>query len=386
MEALVGIEAVKMQMDRKSILKKLTSVLILTVLAMVVCFAVIWGKLRYWESRHHFESNGPLDAQPLDLIKTAVPQHKDFPVTTPCIGRVESRQSLTIVALEAGTIISVDAEDETIVEKDSPLFALGGSRVEGRLVPLRGKVASLRQQVDLSKETVARKQQAVDQRLSSVDELDAAKAALTRLQMELETATQELQSLQGVTHIRAPVKGIFTGRRISIAQEVEKGDVLAEMIVPEQVRVVATLFPPGDISLQGRPVMIHTASGEGLSGLVSKILPQHTSAGATIVWIESDDINQQLKPGEIASGDVLLATHTDSLALPQNAVVYDEQETPWVFLKDGQGYRQQRVQTRLSSNGWIEIVSGVTDKDEVVIQGAYELFYRDFNKVYKVAD
>jgi hypothetical protein len=32
------------------------------------------------------------------------------------------------------------------------------------------------------------------------------------------------------------------------------------------------------------------------------------------------------------------------------------------------------------------MISGVTQQDEVVTEGAYELYYRDFNKSYKVSD
>ena len=72
--------------------------------------------------------------------------------------------------------------------------------------------------------------------------------------------------------------------------------------------------------------------------------------------------------------------------MPRGALVYDAQETPYVFVQRGRDMVQQRVRTGLTSKGWIEILTGLSDTDQVVTQGAYELFYRNFNQVYKVAD
>jgi membrane fusion protein (multidrug efflux system) len=322
----------------------------------------------------------------LNPIETSAPQRKDFNVIAHFIGRAESKNTVTITALEAGTISSVDATDETVVKKGTLVFTLGGARVSSHLAIANEKVASLRQCVALGETRVSRKQQAVEQKIASRDELDSAKAALALLNAQLKEAIQQLELLDNAIHIRAPVDGVFTGRRVSAGQEVEKGTPLAEIVVPADIRVVATLFPPEDAQLEGRTAAIHTAGGKTLSGVVTSVLPQRTSAGGTAVYIEGEDINQKLKAGEIISGDIELATHKKALALPKKAIVLDEQEKAYVFIKQVEGYTRQKVQTGLSSDGWVEILSGLTEADEVVTEGTYELFYRDFNKVYKVTD
>ncbi|HDZ69061.1 MAG TPA: efflux RND transporter periplasmic adaptor subunit [Phycisphaerales bacterium] len=322
----------------------------------------------------------------LNLIKTSLPQHKDFNIVAYFVGRAEVRNKVIITALEAGTISSVDADDEAVVKKGTLLFTLGGVRIKACLASIEQKIKSLKQQVALAKNTLSRKQQAAEQKIVSLDELDKAKADLAQLNARLKRAAGQLDVLETAIHIYAPMSGIFTQRRVSIGQKVEKTDVLAEIIAPNDLRVAATLFPPENAQLQGRTAAIHTASGKTLSGVVTSVLPQRTSAGGTTVWIKGNDINRQLKAGETISGDILLATHKKALALPEKALVRDEQEKTYVFVKQAEGYTKQKVQTGLSSDGWVEILSGLTEADEVVTEGAYELFYRDFNKVYKVAD
>jgi hypothetical protein len=155
------------------------------------------------------------------------------------------------------------------------------------------------------------------------------------------------------------------------------------------LRIVASLFAPADIFLQGKTAIITSVAGKTITGTVVKILPQPTISGLTfiwIVWIEGDAINRQMKAGEIAYGEIPLRVRRNVLALPADAVVRDEHEQPLVFLIVPGSYRKQPVKTGLTSEGWVEVVSGISGDTEVVVQGAYELFHRDFSKVYKVAD
>lgn len=320
-----------------------------------------------------------------NLIQTAAPQRRDFQVTVPWIGRVESGDTVEIRTLEAGKIVSVEADDETKVNEGAPLFVLGGAKIDSRLVSLRGNVKSLRERLALAEQIVRHKQQAVRQRLSTLDEYDAAKASADRLREELTAATQELRRLEDGSRIQAPIGGTFTRRTVNVGQEVGKGEILAKIIAPGHIRIAATLFPAEGTPLEGRPARISTESGGTLSGVVTKIVAERTPAGGTTVWIEGSDIARELKPGETASGDISLATHKAALALPRSALVYDEHETPFVYVKDKTGYRKQRVRLGVESNGWVEIVSGVTERSDVAVQGAYELFYRDFSKT-RVAD
>lgn len=322
----------------------------------------------------------------ITLIKTSMPQHKDFNDVIHFFGRAQAKNKVVITALEAGAIFSVDAADESFVKKGDVIFTLGGVRVNASTAAIEQKIESLKQRQALAKAAVGRKQRAVSQKIVSFDELDKAKSVLASLNTQLQQAEGQLDILKNAVRIHSPMSGIFTRRRVSAGQKVEKTDMLAEIVDSNELRVAATLFPPQDAQLKGRSAAIHTAGGKILSGVVSSVLSQRTSAGGTVLWIQGDDINRKLKPGEAVSGDILLAAHQKALALPAKAIVRDERERTYVFVKQAGGYIKQQVQTGLSSDGWVEILAGITQADEVVTEGAYELFYRDFNKVYKVAD
>jgi len=206
------------------------------------------------------------------------------------------------------------------------------------------------------------------------------------LQVELESARQEMQFLEDAAHIRATRSGVFSNRTISAGQNVEKNDNLAEVISVKNLRVTATLFPRHETKLVGKRATINLPEGGSISGTVVKEFPQRTSEAATIVRIEGRDLNRYMKPGDTVNGNIVLLLHKAVLSVPQSAIIRDEKEKTYVFLKRSGNFTKHPVKTGIKSDSWIEVLSGLKEKDEIVVQGAYELFYRNFNKIYKALD
>jgi RND family efflux transporter MFP subunit len=360
--------------------KKLPGLLGLILLVPLIAGLAWYSLFGRKEEPQHMTTPGPA------LIQVASPHRRDFPVLSPFFGTVESSASVSLVVLEPGRIVSVNAPDEAPVKKGALLFTLGGPRVRVRSKTLEARIASLREQVDLAGRAVALKQEALAQKMAKKEEFLSAKDALSRLRSDLTDAEREFSSFRARLEERAPFDGVVTGRRVSPGQDVEKGDLLAELIPPKSLRIVADLFPPEDVPLIGLEAEVETGTGGALTATVTKVRPVRTPEGATVVWLEGDTMNRNLAPGESVPGHVLISLHKGALAVPLSAVVRDKQEQTFVFLKTPAGYRKQAVKTGEISNGWVEVTQGIKETDGVVIRGAYELFFRDFNKTYKVAD
>ena len=280
----------------------------------------------------------------------------------------------------------MDADDEMPVKKGKLLFTLGGPSIDTHLIVLREKIALLKKRVTLAENMAAAKRKAVTQKLARQEELVSAEDALALLQVELESARQEMQFLEDAAHIRATRSGAFSNRTISAGQNVEKNDNLAEVISVKNLRVTATLFPRHETKLVGKRATINLPEGGSISGTVVKEFPQRTSEAATIVRIEGRDLNRYMKPGDTVNGNIVLLLHKAVLSVPQSAIIRDEKEKTYVFLKRSGNFTKHPVKTGIKSDSWIEVLSGLKEKDEIVVQGAYELFYRNFNKIYKALD
>ncbi len=323
-----------------------------------------------------------------NIIRTAAPQRRAFAETCRWFGKVESGDKAGIIALEAGRIDSIAAGDGATVAGGDLLFTIGGPLVDSRLESLRNRSVTLQERIKLAEEMVRINRDAVSRKFAKHEELARAADALARLKAEMESVRQEMQRLQEATHLHATVGGVFTNRKVSVGQEVQKGDDLAEIISQDHIYIAATLFLPKgrDAELEKRQAVINLPEGKQVQGSVTTVLPQRTAEGASVVWIEGPDLAPALHPGQTVSGTIILSAHEKALAVPKNALVRDDEERAYVFLKDSSGYRKQPIKTGIVAGGWVEIVSGLKVGDDVVVQGAYELFYRNFNKIYKVAD
>jgi multidrug efflux pump subunit AcrA (membrane-fusion protein) len=123
-----------------------------------------------------------------------------------------------------------------------------------------------------------------------------------------------------------------------------------------------------------------------LSGTVQSVLLQAGSTGAVMVWIEGPEIDEQLHPGQTVSGGMVIEERPETLAVPESAIIYDAEERPYLFIQKNDTYEQQSVQTGQIQDGWVEVLSGLKEDQIVVTQGAYELFYRQFNEQFTVRD
>ncbi len=347
----------------------------------VVAIIVVW--LARHQRKEPASQAVPFPTAP--LIKTGRPIRRDFFLRLPWFGKVVSRETVRVVSLAAGRIAAVEVKDGDHVQKDDVLFVLGGSQLMHTLSALEQHVLALKKQVALAREAVKRRSKAVAEGLVKKEALLSAMGELARLKEEFFTAESELAAFKDAMVVRSPMEGLFVNRQVSPGQYVKKGAHLAD-IMSADLRIIARLFPPGGGLPEGATTVVRTAGGAEIHGMVVRVLPKRTAEGAAVIWIEGAQISNLMRAGEKVAGRVVLGVRENRLALPRDAVVQDGQGHTFVFVKGTQGYLKKAVKIGLINDGWCEVISGITDNDEVVVRCAYELFYRNFMKTYKEAE
>ncbi|MGC8763991.1 MAG: efflux RND transporter periplasmic adaptor subunit [Acidobacteriota bacterium] len=327
----------------------------------------------------------PAPAPEPPLIRTEPAGRADFVQAVPWLGRVESLGTVTVTAPCSARVIAVLARDGGRVRKGQPLFSLGGPLLQARLDSARAQAAALEREAALAREVTKRQEEAA--RLKIVDENAAARAESDqrRAEAELRQAEAELASLEAAATLRAPTAGVFTDRRANPGQDVEAGTPLAEITDPARLRIAATAYLPPGLALEGRPAEVSVEGGV-VALTVVRVFPDQNPAGGTRLWLEGPGLDGRLGPGAEVSGTLAAVEHKNVLAVPRSAVVYDEQEKPYVFVERAGTYLKTPVTLGLASSASVEVASGLGEGDRVVVQGAYELFYRDFGKTYRVED
>jgi len=215
--------------------------------------------------------------------------------------------------------------------------------------------------------------------------VDMAKLRQAKAQvLQSEASLKQLEEQHSYTTIVAPMDGIVLSR------DVEIGDAISSILV---LGSTATLvFTEGDISkvyVQGKvdeadiahvymnqPARIKVESFRDriFNGRVTKIAPlgvEKDNVTTFEVRVSIDNPGGELKANMTANAEILLDEHKGVLTVPENAVMYDPQKNATVEIPDKgkkEGKRKVPVKVGLSNGSLTEILSGLKEGDQVVLQ------------------
>jgi len=215
--------------------------------------------------------------------------------------------------------------------------------------------------------------------------VDTAKLKQARAQVQQSQASlKQLEEQLGYTTILAPMDGVILSR------DVEIGDAVSSILV---LGSTATLImTEGDINevyvqgkvdeadiahvYMGQPARIKVESFRDrvFNGKVTKISPmgvEKDNVTTFEVRVSIENPGGELKANMTANAEVLLDEHKGVLTVPENAVMYDSQKNASVEIPDKaqkDGKRKVQVKVGLSNGSVTEILSGVKEGDQVVLQ------------------
>ncbi len=211
------------------------------------------------------------------------------------------------------------------------------------------------------------------------EQLRIAKAGPTEEQLavarsrvqEAEARLQESQQRFSDTTIEAPYTGIITGRFHEVGDYVQKGqDVVeisditrleAEMKVPERYSGTLHIGLPVDVRIESIRV-----SRNGTVVAVNEAIDQNTRT--FLVKVAVDNSGTLIKSGAFCTGSYQLPPIENAIAVPSTALQTREGQTFLWVAQDGKAH-QSDVVIGERSDGWIEIVSGLTGSEKVIIEG-----------------
>jgi len=230
--------------------------------------------------------------------------------------------------------------------------------------------------------------------LAALTKRDAAKAqigvdnaklkqAMAQVQQS-EASLKQLEEQLSYTTIVAPMDGVVLSRDVEIGDAVSSILVLGStatlvMTVGDTTEVyVKGKVDEADIAhvYMGQPARIKVESFRDryFQGKVTKISPMGVEKDNVTTFEVRVSINNpggELKAQMTANAEILLDEHKNVLTVPENAVLYDNQKNTSVEIPDkGQkeGKRKVPVKVGLSNGSVTEIVSGLKEGDQVVLQ------------------
>ena len=215
--------------------------------------------------------------------------------------------------------------------------------------------------------------------------VDTAKLKQAKAQvLQSQASLKQLQEQLGYTTIVAPMDGVILSR------DVEMGDAVSSILVlGSTATLVMTEGDTTQVYVQGKvdeadiahvymnqPARIKVESFRDrvFNGRVTKIAPlgvEKDNVTTFEVRVSIDNPGGELKANMTANAEILLDEHKGVLHVPENAVMYDNQKNASVEIPDKsqkEGKRKVPVKIGLSDGSKTEILSGLKEGDQVVLQ------------------
>ncbi len=265
--------------------------------------------------------------------------------------------------------------------------------VESReLADAKAGYLAARQRLDLAQATFAREQSLWDKRISSEQEFLDARQAVAETRIELHAAEQKLHAL-GLDdeyvrtlpdlpdvlltryEIVAPFDATVIARHITIGEAL-KDDSEVFVIADLSTVWVQLDMHQRDLTYvrEGQEAVITVGPGvPEAKGRISYIGPIAADDTRTIpARVVLPNVEGQYRPGLFVTAEILAETASVDVLVPQQAVQSLEGQ-PCVFVPSEHGFEARFVSVGRSSQGAIEITSGLTAGEAFVRQGVFEL-------------
>lgn len=266
-----------------------------------------------------------------------------------------------VVAKVGGEIVKLLAEEGDSVTAGQTLARLDGNILRLQMRQAQANLSKLEQEHERNIDLNVRG-------LISADAFENTKYQLDSLRAEYDRARLEYS----YTNIVSPIDGVVADRFVKLGNTISVDDpvfhvtdldpLLAYLHVPEKEFRQIQVSQTASISFDALP-------DHKFQGFVIRISPTISADTGTFkVTIEINDESGMLKPGMFGRFNIVYDQRDDVLQIPRSAIVASD-IGPVVFVVEDGIANRRPVETGYSSEGNVEIVSGISDDDQVIVVG-----------------
>jgi membrane fusion protein (multidrug efflux system) len=286
------------------------------------------------------------------------------------VGTTQANESVEVTSKASNTVTAIRFKEGEIVERGSVLVEMDATQVRANLAEAQAALARSKSQYDRSRDLQSR--QAL-----SVADLEQVEAALKADEARVAAAQARLDD----TVIRASFTGRTGFRHVSVGSFVSPGTLITtlddtsiiklDFTIPETYLFMLTRGLPVKASATGLP----DRTFEGVvTNMDSRIDPVTRSV---IVRAELPNAEGLLRQGMFMTVS-LHGEVAPTLLVPEEALV-PERGHAYVFVVKDNRIQRREVTTGKRRPGFVEIVSGITEHERVVVDGTQNV--RDGSEV-----
>lgn len=280
-----------------------------------------------------------------------------------------------IIAPEVGGYrvaeVFVDVGDR--VTKGQRLVALSTALLEAEVATKQAMLNQRRAELANAESALERGRSLSNMNVLSEADLDrltseelAARARLESARADLETSQLRLR----FTSVTASDDGVITSRTVTVGQVAQAGNEMLRLLRDGRVEWrgeapetrLAELAP-------GQPVTIMTADGTPYRGTVRIVSPTIAAGNRTALVYVDLPSDARLRPGMFARGEIEIGSGP-GFTVPLESVVNTDGYSYVFVVKADNTVERRRIEAGGVQGNAIEVVSGLTAGEMIVVKGA----------------
>ncbi|HED13864.1 MAG TPA: efflux RND transporter periplasmic adaptor subunit [Gammaproteobacteria bacterium] len=287
-------------------------------------------------------------------------------------GHVEAVNRSTVSAQTGGIITEINVDVDDLVQAGTVLLRIRDTQQQAQLKQAKANAASANAKLAEARKRFRRIQGLLNKNLVSRAAFDTAQADLktaTAQQLISLAANRQAREQLAYTVVKAPFTGVVTKRYVEIGETTQPGQPLLTGLSLERLRVRA--FIPQQLIRAVRKrhkVRVLTDDGKDFTINTFTIYPYADPKSNTFqVRIPLPQKITGLYPGMLVKVAFAIGQQ-QALLVPANAVIQrSEVSAVYVRTKEGSISLRQIRRGRLRDNGMIEVLAGLEEGEQVVV-------------------
>jgi HlyD family secretion protein len=327
-------------------------------------------------------------------FETAKVERQSIHTSITATGTIEPVTSVTVGTQVSGIVAHLYVDYNSIVKKGQVIAELDKTNLISELNRSRADLSSAQSTLDYQRANYNRYKTLYEKGLVSADEFESNRLNYEKARQSVASSQESVRKAEtnlGYATITSPIDGVVLSKSVEEGQTVAASFNTPELFTIAQdltnMRVIADI-DEADIGgvKEGQRVSftVDAFPDDKFEGSVTQVRQQATTSSNVVTYevvISAPNNDLKLKPGLTANVTIFTMEKDNILALPSKALrftpneallkgdqqIADVEAPAKVWTLEGNTFKAHRVETGVSNGMMTEIVSGVKEGTEILV-------------------
>lgn len=301
-------------------------------------------------------------------VSTGTPENRDIVLYTDLIGTIEPQETVNVMPKMSGDVLEVN-------------FALGDTVQAGQqLIKINSDaLTALKIQVDAAKVSMDDAQKALERTTAlfnggtvSQQSLEQAQSGATGARLQYEAAKNSYDLQIKYTTVTAPIGGTIESKKVELHDMVSPSSVICVIAQKDQNTVKFAVSEKVMHNLSTDMEVTLDKNGTEYKGIITEISTAVDATSGLYAIKAAVENGEALTNGSKVKLSVQMDQAMGALTVPVNTVSFASGQAFVYTYEDGKAVKKN-IEEGIFDNDYMEVVSGITNSDQVILTWNNEL-------------